>query len=111
MREQGICLVNSDDSYQDAFDALPAEMRALLRESRFNICPACIRDVLSMTGRRPSLFPRIVAEFEIEIERFYTTGEAADAHSIARRIMDYSSASALEAISGLDTIRLAARRF
>jgi hypothetical protein len=47
MREQGSCLVNAKEpAYIRIFDRMPAEVRAIVRESRYDLCAACFKDRL-----------------------------------------------------------------
>lgn len=66
-RFQGLCLQSEDGwEFMSTFDEMPWEVRNELRNSPFNLCPACVFDVAYKIGSSCEPFFLIKAIREME---------------------------------------------
>lgn len=50
---QGLCLVNAAGSQTiEAYDGLPSEVRAIVRDAPYNLCPACLSEIAHNISRK-----------------------------------------------------------
>lgn len=73
-RFQGMCLQSVEGrDLMNSFDQLPPLARNRLRQSPFNICPACVNDAVNERGRfhdiTPSDYEEVISSFENQIRR------------------------------------------
>lgn len=70
-RFQGLCLQSTEGSrwMNLHFDALPPAVRERLRESPFNLCPACVADIAYGTGMSGSAKERMMKAIDIMEEQ------------------------------------------